>query len=201
MFRAVPALLLLSLRVACLAFLVFYPIGRFLLRLVWRPWVRASLARGATYVLEPLALLETKRLYREALAGLGPLPPPKRDINAVTFAELCEVEGVGAVRAREILSYRDDYGPFRRMEELGLVKGVGSKLFKVLCERFEVPEERRRAETTTHRREALTRALVSMMPPPLPRPRALEREARLEYEEYIDVSGVGGVSGARERDE
>jgi competence ComEA-like helix-hairpin-helix protein len=194
MHRAAPALLLLALRLACIAFLVLYPVGRFVLRLLWRPWVKASLARGVGYLLEPLALLEAKRLYRDTLEELGPLPAPKGDINAVTFAELCEVEGVGAGRAREILSYRDDYGPFRRMEELGLVKGVGSKLFKVLCERFEVPEERRRTETATHRREALTRSLAALMPPPpSPSPRPLRLsggERALLLEGYIDVGGV-----------
>jgi len=203
MHQAAPALLLLALRVACLGFLLLYPLARFVARALWRPWVRASLARGARYVLEPLALLETKRLHREALAALGPAPAPKRDINAVSFADLCEVEGVGAGRAREIVSYREDYGPFRRMEELGLVKGVGPKLFRALCERFEVPEERRRSETAAHRRAALTRSLSALLPAPpallppphgaprlLAAPRALSGEAAGPAGGYIDVSFV-----------
>ena len=202
MHQAAPALLLLALRVACLSFLLFYPIGRFVVRLLWRPWVRESLARGVRYALEPLALLETKRLYRESLDALGPAPVPKLNINAVTFAQLCEVEGVGVGRAREIINYRDDYGPYRRMEELGLVKGVGAKVFKVLCERFEVPEERLRAETSAHRREALTRALAQLLPAPssspraLPAPSAASPAARLEEGAVIDTEGREGASDA-----
>jgi competence protein ComEA len=37
------------------------------------------------------------------------------------------LEGIGAVRAEAIVAYRTEHGPFRSVDELALVKGVGEK--------------------------------------------------------------------------
>ena len=52
--------------------------------------------------------------------GTGPL-----DINRATAAELETLPGVGPVLAARILSYRDQYGPFRQIEDLLGVSGIG----------------------------------------------------------------------------
>jgi competence protein ComEA len=38
--------------------------------------------------------------------------------------------GVGAAKAQAIIRYRDEVGPFRSVEELEEVKGIGSSIVK-----------------------------------------------------------------------
>ena len=50
----------------------------------------------------------------------------KININRAGYNELKSLPGIGEVRARAIVEYRDRYGPFRNLEELTEVKGIGS---------------------------------------------------------------------------
>ena len=48
------------------------------------------------------------------------------DINSADAVTLAEVmDGVGLVKAREIVAYRDQHGKFRSLEQLLEVKGIG----------------------------------------------------------------------------
>lgn len=50
----------------------------------------------------------------------------KVDINAATAAELDQVlVNVGPAKAQAIVDYRQENGPFKSVEELALVKGIG----------------------------------------------------------------------------
>ncbi len=52
----------------------------------------------------------------------------KVDINTATAAELDRVlVNVGAAKAQAIVEYRQANGPFKSVEELALVKGIGLK--------------------------------------------------------------------------
>ncbi|MGE4458791.1 ComEA family DNA-binding protein [Stenotrophomonas acidaminiphila] len=52
----------------------------------------------------------------------------KVDINTATAAELDQVlVNVGAAKAQAIVEYRQANGPFKSVEELALVKGIGLK--------------------------------------------------------------------------
>lgn len=164
MFQALPALLILGFRASSVFFLLLYPISSFLWRILSKPWITTPLKEGLHYVLQPLALLEAKRLYHETVAELEPRLEPLDNINEASFAQLCELEGVGATRAHDILAYRDEYGPFRRMEELGLIKGVGAKTFRLLCEHFEVPEESQRLPSSRLSYERLSAQLIEQLP-------------------------------------
>ena len=54
------------------------------------------------------------------------------NINTATAAELDLLPGVGPVLALRILEYRRTHGPFRRVEDLDQVKGIGpAKLAKM----------------------------------------------------------------------
>lgn len=53
------------------------------------------------------------------------------DINTADAPTLArELSGVGAVRADAIIAYRKQHGPFRSIDELGLVKGIGRKVIE-----------------------------------------------------------------------
>ena len=47
------------------------------------------------------------------------------DINTATVEELQELAGIGPVLAQAIVDYRAEYGPFRSVDELLEVSGIG----------------------------------------------------------------------------
>jgi competence ComEA-like helix-hairpin-helix protein len=50
------------------------------------------------------------------------------DLNRASSAELCELPGVGAKRAEQIIAQRNKR-PFRRTQELLLIRGIGPKSY------------------------------------------------------------------------
>ncbi len=58
----------------------------------------------------------------------------KVDLNVATIEQLDELPGVGPTTARRIVDYRDENGPFKRIEDLMNVKGIGEKKFLKLKE-------------------------------------------------------------------
>lgn len=54
------------------------------------------------------------------------------NINTATAAEFDALPGIGPVLALRILEYRKAHGPFKRVEDLDQVKGIGpAKLAKM----------------------------------------------------------------------
>ena len=57
---------------------------------------------------------------------------PPIDINVPGETELTRLPGVGEVTAKRIVDFREEHGPFRRVEDLLKVKGIGEKSFQKL---------------------------------------------------------------------
>ena len=55
---------------------------------------------------------------------------PLLDLNAATAAELEDLPGIGPAKARAIIAHREDFGPFRSVDDLLNVKGIGPKLLE-----------------------------------------------------------------------
>lgn len=51
------------------------------------------------------------------------------DINHAEAQRLTELPGVGATVAERIIAYREENGPFEKLEELMNVRGIGEKTF------------------------------------------------------------------------
>jgi competence protein ComEA len=49
------------------------------------------------------------------------------DLNRATLQELTGLPGVGQAIAKRIVEFRDEHGPFKRVEDLMKVKGIGEK--------------------------------------------------------------------------
>lgn len=49
------------------------------------------------------------------------------DVNSADAKSLAKLEGVGPKTAEAIVAYRTKHGPFKRIEDLEKVKGVGAK--------------------------------------------------------------------------
>jgi competence ComEA-like helix-hairpin-helix protein len=65
---------------------------------------------------------------------LGPKEPPTQpvNINTASAAELQKLPGIGPATARSIVRYRERNGPFRRVEELLIVRGISRSRLKAL---------------------------------------------------------------------
>ena len=56
-------------------------------------------------------------------------PTVQVNLNTATVADLQELPGVGAKVAARIVEYRQKQGPFKRIEELMNIQGIGEKSF------------------------------------------------------------------------
>jgi competence protein ComEA len=61
----------------------------------------------------------------------GPMPAAKATINlnTATAEQLQSLPGIGPKTAERVLEYRQKNGPFKKIEELMNVKGIGEKSF------------------------------------------------------------------------
>lgn len=62
-------------------------------------------------------------------------PGPRVDLNRAGASDLDALPGIGPVLARRILEHRARHGPFRSIEELRAVRGVGPSLVARLRDR------------------------------------------------------------------
>lgn len=64
--------------------------------------------------------------------------PAPVDVNRAGIAELSALPGIGPKLARRIVAFREEHGPFRKVEELLAVKGIGPRLLERLRDRLTV---------------------------------------------------------------
>lgn len=64
------------------------------------------------------------------LTAGGLLAQGKIDINSADVKELMSLQGVGEVRAKAIVTYRQTHGPFQSLDDLRNVPGIGDKIIQ-----------------------------------------------------------------------
>ena len=68
-----------------------------------------------------------------ALQSQGKSAQPQKaaiDINKATANDLQKLPGIGPSLAKQIVAYRAKHGPFRRVEDLMAIRGIGFKKWK-----------------------------------------------------------------------
>ena len=75
---------------------------------------------------------------RETEAGDPAEPGERLDINTATARELEELPWIGPARAKAIVDYRNEHGPFEKIEEIVRVKGIGPKTLEALKGKIQV---------------------------------------------------------------
>lgn len=71
-----------------------------------------------------------------SFSGMAFASEGKVDLNATTPKQLQQLPGIGEELAKRILEYRTTNGPFKSVEELVKVKGIGKKTFAKMKERL-----------------------------------------------------------------
>ena len=86
----------------------------------------ASLALAAVFAAHPRA--QAAQTAAPARTEAKPAPATI-NLNTATAAELEKLPGIGQKVAARIVEYRQKNGPFKKIEELMNVRGVGEKNF------------------------------------------------------------------------
>lgn len=73
-----------------------------------------------------------------ARAGVKPAIATTVNINTASATDLVKLPGIGAKTAERIVEYRQKNGPFKKVEELMNVRGVGEKNFLKLRSQLSV---------------------------------------------------------------
>lgn len=60
-------------------------------------------------------------------APASPAPSARIDLNLALEKDLQQLPGIGPRTAGLIVAYRTQHGPFRRLEDLTAVRGIGTK--------------------------------------------------------------------------
>ena len=66
------------------------------------------------------------------IAQVGSAETKRININTASAAELSELKGVGSAKSQAIVEYREKHGPFKKVEDLKEVRGIGDKLLENL---------------------------------------------------------------------
>jgi competence protein ComEA len=92
-----------------------------------------------------IPLLESKAMKKILIAcfaafliAFAGLAAAAVDLNSATAAELEAVKGIGPVKAKSIIDYREKNGPFKSVDDLKGVKGFGVKTIEKLRPEFTV---------------------------------------------------------------
>ncbi len=71
---------------------------------------------------------------------------PKIDLNTATLSQLDGLPGIGPVIAERILELREKSGPYKRIEDLMNIRGIGEKKFLKLKDLITVKMPKRESE-------------------------------------------------------
>ena len=85
-----------------------------------------------------LLLAITTLLLAPAAAAAPPLVEKTVNLNTAGLEELMSLPGIGAAYAQRIIEYREKNGPYKRVEDLLNVKGIGEKTFEKIRARLTV---------------------------------------------------------------
>lgn len=74
----------------------------------------------------------------QSAASAGKALSHKVNINTASAEELTTLDGVGPATAEKIIAYRTEQGPFKTIDDIKEVSGIGEKKFAALKDEITV---------------------------------------------------------------
>lgn len=97
---------------------------------------------GKTVVLDNLTATENGSLKQEIDSGIKPVSESARmNVNDASLDDLMKVRGVGEVRGRSILTFLEERGRIKNIDQLLEVRGIGPKTLESIKELFYADEQ------------------------------------------------------------
>ncbi len=90
---------------------------------------------GALLALPALVALFVLAAPTPALGAAGDEKAPRVNLNTATVEDLTSLPGIGPSYAKRIVDYREKNGPFKRVEDLLNVQGIGEKTLEKIRDR------------------------------------------------------------------
>jgi competence protein ComEA len=103
------------------------------------------LAFGLTTILLCFAALPLNA--QRAAKPPAPVSTAVVNLNSATAAQIADLPGIGAKTAELIVQYRVKNGPYKKIEEIMNVRGVGEKSFLRIKDRLAVAEPKGTVES------------------------------------------------------
>ncbi|MBI3409831.1 MAG: DUF655 domain-containing protein [Planctomycetes bacterium] len=92
-------------------------------------WPRSARFTVGVLVAACAVLLFGQTLLTSFGARPTPSPAPRIELNTASHADLVLLPGIGEQLGARIIKHRDDRGPFKKIEELRKVPGIGPSTF------------------------------------------------------------------------
>lgn len=90
----------------------------------------AAITFGAAVCIAPL-WQPGRALHTEPLpdtAAAEPAPPEPIDVNTADEETLQALPGIGEAKARAIVEWREEHGPFQMLDELEQISGISARM-------------------------------------------------------------------------
>ncbi|MFO8141858.1 MAG: ComEA family DNA-binding protein [Marinobacter sp.] len=85
------------------------------------------------------SILATLVLLFSLISGFAHANEPGAiNINTADVTVLASLNGIGESKAKAIVTYRDENGPFQSVEDLANVKGIGARTVENNAERLSI---------------------------------------------------------------
>ena len=91
---------------------------------------------GALLALPAMIALFVLAAPVPALGAAGDEKAPRVNLNTATIDDLTTLPGIGPSYAKRIVDFREKNGPFKRVEDLLNVQGIGEKTLEKIRDRI-----------------------------------------------------------------
>ena len=87
---------------------------------------------------EQMIVVLTQEEFNAREEGVSRAEDTLVNLNTADISDLCSLPGIGESKAREIITYREKNGAFRKKEDIMQVTGIKENLYRKICDLISV---------------------------------------------------------------